>query len=203
MPILNQLDAQPVQLEDEERRRTIRLFAGVLCAIVLTGVVLGGYLYLRKKHEREVAAATETAKTKALAPKIEVFVDDATLNGKQTVLGGTLHNISGETLRDVTVELELKRRTGGGLEVRTLKPDQTELGPDGKARYGVELLAQDYMTARLLRITANRQELPFKTLPGAPRPTMTPPVGKSVFGKRPAPHGERFINTPNTPGRVP
>jgi hypothetical protein len=205
MQILNQLEAEPLPIEDEERRRTRRLFIGIVCALLLTGIVLGGYLYLRKRHEREVATAVENAKTRALAPKVEVLVDDATLNGRQTVLGGTVHNISTETLRNLSVELELRRRVGGGLETRAVTPDQTELAPDGRSRYGLELLAQDYSTARLLRIVAgeNRQELPFKALPGAPRPPMPVPAGKTVIVKRPTPRGDEFINTPNNPVRVP
>src|SRR6266480_3164381 len=130
MQILNQLEAEPLPLEDEERRHTRRLLVGLLCALLLTTTVLGGYLYLRRKHEREVAATVENARTKALAPRVEVFVDDATLNGKQTVLGGTLHNISNEALQNLSVELELKRRVGGGLEIRSVTPDQTQLVPD-------------------------------------------------------------------------
>ena len=205
MQILNQLEAEPLPIEDEERRRNRRLFIGLICALLLTGMVLGGYLYLRTRHEREVAAAVENEKARALAPKVEVLVDDATLNGKQTVLAGTIHNISNELLRNISVELELKRRAGGGLETRAVTPDHTELAPDGKARYGLELLAQDYSTARLLRIVAgeNRQEVPFKALPGVPRPPLAAPAGKTVIVNRPAPRSDEFINTPNNPVRVP
>lgn len=205
MEFLNQLEADPLPIEDEERRHNRRLFIGLICALLLTGIVLGGYLYLRKRHERDVAAAIESAKAKALAPKVEVLVDDATLNGKQTVLGGTIHNISNEPLRNISVELELKRRVGGGLEIRAVTPDHTELAPDGRARYGLELLAQDYSTARLLGIVAgeNRHEVPFKALPGAPRPPLPPPAGKTVIVNRPSPRGGEFINTPNNPVRVP
>lgn len=205
MQILNQLEATPIPIEEEERRHTRRLLLGILCALLLTGSILGGYLYLRKKHERDVAAAAESAKIKARAPKLEVFVDDATLNGKQTVLGGTIHNISGEPLSNVTVELELRRRGTGGLETRAVTPDQTDLAVDGKIRYGIGLLAQDYSTARLLRIVAgpDRKEVPFKALPGAQRPPMPVPEAKTVVVKKPAPRGDEFINTPNNPARVP
>ena len=205
MQILNQLETEPIPIEEEERRHTRRLFVGILCALLLTGIVLGGFLFLRKRHERQVAAAVAAEKTKKATPKVEVFVDDATLDGKKTVLGGTIHNISNEPLRNLSVELQLRRRVGGGTETRAITPDQTELAPDGKARYSVELLAQDYMTAQLLRIVAgdNRNEVPFKTLPGAPRPPMETPAAKTIILKRPAPKGDEFINTPKNPGRVP
>jgi hypothetical protein len=205
MQILNQLETEPIPLEDEERNHTRRLLIGLLCAVLLTGAVLAGYLALRKRHERQVAAAVAAEKTKKPAPKVEVFVDDATLNGKKTVLGGTIHNISNEELRNLAVQLQLRKRLGGGIETRSVTPQDTNLAPDGKTHYSVELLAQDYMTAQLLRVVSgdNQTEVPFRTLPGAPRPPMEAPSPKTIVVKRPAPKDGEFINTPNNPARVP
>lgn len=205
MQTLNELETEPLPIQEEERRHSRRLLAGILCALLLTGPILLGYLYLRKKHERAVAAAAETEHRKALAPRVQIFVDEATLDGKRTVLGGTIHNISNEPLSNVSVELELRKRGTFGLETRAVKPDQTDLAPDGKARYGLELLAQDYVTARLVRVLVgpNRQEVPFRQLAGARRPPLPAPGAKTVIVNRPAPRGEEFINTPNNPGRVP
>ena len=205
MQTLSQLhDDSPFE-EVEERSHGRRLLVGILCALLLTGAIFGGYLFLRKRHERQLAAVAEATRTKALAPRVEVFVDDPTMDGKKTMLGGTLHNISGEPLRNLSVELELRQRKSGRLETRTLAPEQTELAPDAKARYGVELQVADYSSARLVRIVGgdNRAGVPFKALPGQPRPPMEAPGSKTVIVNRPAPRGEEFINTPNTPGRVP
>jgi hypothetical protein len=204
MQTLSQLhDDSP--FEEEERSHGRRLLVGILCALLLTGAIFGGYLFLRKRHERQLAAAAEATRTKALAPRVEVFVDDPTMDGKKTMLGGTLHNISGEPMRNLSVELELRQRKSGRLETRTLTPEQTELAPDAKARYGVELQVADYSSARLVRIVGgdNRAEVPFKALPGQPRPPMEAPGSKTVIVNRPVPRGEEFINTPNNPGRVP
>ena len=57
MQILNELEAEPLPIEEEEKRHTRRLLIGVFCAVLLTAVVLGGYLWLRKRHERQLAAA--------------------------------------------------------------------------------------------------------------------------------------------------
>src|SRR5437773_8745904 len=111
---LHQLDTEPIVFEqEEERRHTRRLVVGVLCALILTGSVFGGYLYLRKRHERQVAAAAALDNVKKSAPKVEVIVDDAMINGKTSVLSGTVHNISNEPLRNVAVEIQLRKRTGG------------------------------------------------------------------------------------------
>ena len=205
MQILNQLETEPIPIEEEERRHSRRLLVGFLCALLLTGAVLGGYLYLVKRHERQVAAALDVETRKKAAAKVEVFVDEATANGKTTVLSGAIHNISNEPLHNVAVELQLRRRIGGGVETRAVVPDTTELPPDGRARYTLELPVQNYISATFLRVIAgdDHAEVAFKALPGTPRPPMAGPVPKSIIVSRPAPKGDEFINTPNNPGKVP
>jgi hypothetical protein len=165
---------------------------------------LGGYLYLRKRHERQVAAATAVEERKK-APKVEVFVDEATLNGKTTVLSGTVHNISVEPLSNLAVELQLRRRAGGGVETRAVPLDTKDLPIDGRGRYTLPLPVENYISATFFRVTAGDDHVAvgFKALPGAERPPLETPATKVVIGKRPAQRGEEFINTPNTPGKVP
>jgi hypothetical protein len=205
MQFLNDLESQPIPLEEEEKRHSRRLIIGILCALIVTGLALGGYMYLRRRHERQVAAAAIVAEKKKLAPQVEVFVDEATVKGKISLLGGTIHNISGEPLRNVAVELQLRKRAGGGIETRAITPEATELAPDGKTRYRLELSTQDYVSATFLGVLAGdaRAKIPFKVLPGEPRPPMDPPVSKSVIINRPPPKADEFLNTPNNPGRVP
>lgn len=204
MQILNDLESQPIPIEEEEKRHSRRLIIGILCALILTGTVLGGYLYLRRRHERQVAADL-AVEDKKKAPKVEVFVDDATVNGKTSLLGGTIHNISGEPLHHIAVELQLRRRAGSGIETRTVLPETTELAPDGKTRYRLELPSQDYISVTFLGVVGGdaRAKIPFKVLPGEPRPPLDAPASKTVIVNRPAPKGDEFINTPNNPGRVP
>lgn len=206
MQLLNQLETEPIPLEEEERRHTRRLLVGILCALVLTGSVLGGYLYLRKRHERQVAAAAAAENLKKATPKVEVIVDDAMIEGKKSTLGGTIHNISGETLRNVAVELQLRRRSGAGLETRVVTPEASELAPDGRTRYRLEVAVQDYSSATFSKVLAGdtRTAVAFKAIPGAARPPMDPPASKTVVVGRPAPgKGEEFINTEKNPGKVP
>ena len=205
MQILNQLETEPIPIEEEERRHTQRLLVGMLCALLLTGGIFGGYIYLRKRHERQVAAAVALETTKKATPKVEVFVDDATINGKKTLLSGTIHNISNESFRNLAVELQLRRRTGGSVEARTVTPDATDLAPDGKTRYSLELLAADYVSATFSHVLAgdNGAQVAFKAFPGAARPPMEPPAPRTITVSRPAPKGGEFINGPDNPGRVP
>jgi hypothetical protein len=204
MQILNQLEAEPLPIEEEEKRHTRRLLIGVLCALLLTAVVLGGYLWLRKRHERQLAAAV-AVENQRKTPKVEVFVDDSTVEGKKAFLGGTIHNISNESLRGIAVELQLRRRAGGGVETRTVLPASSDLAPDASTRYTLEVPSQDYISSTLLRVVSgeNRAAVPFKALPGAARPPLEAPASKTVIVNRPKPKGDEFINTPSNPGKVP
>lgn len=205
MDILNQLETQPIPLDEEEKRHTRRLLIGLLCAVVLTGLVLGGFLYLRKRHERQVAAA-EALEIKKSAPKVEVFVDDAVVKGTTTTLSGTVHNISTETLQNLAIELALRRRVGAGVDNRVIAIDTAELPPDRRARYSVEVVTQDYSTSTFVRVLSGSERTPvaFKAMPGNAAPPMQSPESKTIIVDQPR-SGKRdeFINTPNNPGRVP
>src|SRR5712691_481590 len=98
MQTLSQLHDDSPPFEEEERSHGRRLLVGILCALLLTSAIFGAYLFLRKRHERQLAAPAEAIRTTTLAQRFEVFVDDATMDGKTTMLGGTFHNISGEAL---------------------------------------------------------------------------------------------------------
>jgi hypothetical protein len=208
MQILNQLETEPLPLEEEERRHTRRLLVGVLCALILTGSVFGGYMYLRKRHERQVAAseaAAADANRKAPA-KVEVLVDDAVTNGGKSVLAGTVHNISNEPLHNIAVELQLRKRTGSTVETRVITPDSTELPPDGRARYQVEVPVQEYVSATFLRVVGgnDRAAVPSRAMPGAPRPAMEAPAPKTIVVGRPAaPKDGEFLNSEKNPQKVP
>ncbi|HEV8140547.1 MAG TPA: hypothetical protein VGP81_12300 [Pyrinomonadaceae bacterium] len=205
MNILNQLETEPIPIDEEEKRRTKRLLIGILCAVLLTGAVLGGYLGLRKRHERQVAAAAE-AEIKRQAPRVEVFVDDALVNGKTTTLGGTVHNISTENLQNIAVELQLRRRVGAGLDTKVVQLETPDLAPDARAHYSIQVATEDYISATFSHVVsgADRAAVPFKALPGNPRPPLDAPSSKTIIvDKRNPGKGDEFINTPNNPGRVP
>lgn len=206
MDILNDLETTPIPLDEEEKQHTRRLLVGVLCAILLTGIVFGGYFLIRKRHERQVAAAQEL-ELKKKAPKVEVFVDDALVNGKTTTLGGTVHNISGDPLQNLAVELQLRRRAGGGVDTKVIQTDTPELAPDARARYSLQVPTEQYISATFLRVVggADRAAVAFKAMPGNARPPMETPPSKTIVVDKPRSGGGRdeFINTPNNPGRVP
>jgi hypothetical protein len=205
MQTLNQLETEPLPIEEEEQRHTRRLLVGFLCAMVLTGLVLGGYLYLVKRHERQVAAATAAEKIEKEKAKVEVAVDEATTQGKKSVLSGTIHNISNQTLSNVAVELLLRRRAGGATEARVVTPESSELAPDASTRYRLELPVQDYISATFSRVLTGDAHvaIAFKAVPGAERPPLPPTPAKTIVVGRPAPRDGEFLNSEQNPSKVP
>jgi hypothetical protein len=203
---LNQLETEPFPIEEEERRHTRRLLVGMLCALLLTGSVCGGYLYLRKRHERQVAATASAEKVEKAKAKVEVAVDEARTEGKKSILSGTIHNISNDPLQNLAVELLLRRRTGGATETRIVMPESSELAPDARTRYRLELPVQEYVSATFARVVTGDTHLAvaFKAVPGAERPPLPPlPPGKTIIVSRPAPKDGEFLNTEQTAGKVP
>jgi hypothetical protein len=205
MDILNQLETQPIPIDEEEKRRTRRFLIGLVCALAVTGLVFGGYMFLRKRHESQVAAATQVEVQKKAA-KVRVAVDEPIVNGNRTVLGGTIENISNEALQNIAVELQLRRRVGSGVETKTVTPELADLAPGAQTRYSVEVATQDYIASTFARVVggSDRASIPFKAQPGNAAPAMESPGSKTIVVDKPRSNKkDEFINTPNNPGRVP
>jgi hypothetical protein len=194
-------------LREEKSSRGRQLLAGV-CAILFTAAVFAGYLYFRNRHARLNAAATEPPKASAAnLPKgparAHILVDEALLKGGQTIIGGSVKNISPDTLAGLAVELELKRRTGDETERMNVavKPDQ--LAPNEEGRYAVKLPAQHFGSVRLVALKgADSALLAFTSAPGQKRPLERLEPKVIVVPRRSTGHGE-FLNSPDNPARVP
>src|SRR5688500_672921 len=114
-------DSTHTELLIEEKRSTGLKLVAVLCALLVTAIVFAGYTYLRKRsaEQRLAAIAAQAPPTSDLPKgpaKAHILVDDALLKGGQTIIGGTVRNISAEKLSRLTVALELRRRNDGSLE---------------------------------------------------------------------------------------
>ncbi|MEO8435389.1 MAG: hypothetical protein ABI596_10885 [Pyrinomonadaceae bacterium] len=194
--------------EDEQSSFGTRIAVGLVCALLLSATVFGGYMYLRKRHARDTAARVlaETPPAKPIVPaKAQIFVDDAMPKGSQTLIGGTVENISGEQLSGLSVEVELRKRKDGATDIKEISLDPRDLAPGQKGRYSFAIVSQDYSSARVLGLKSSSllAQVPFKTLPGAERPLEKTPDGKTIVVGRPRGRGEEFLNTPDNPTRVP
>jgi len=181
---------------------------GAIAALVVTVSVLVGYAYLRKRSAENNATRASLAQAAAaqpqLTPKALVLVDEALLQGNKTVVGGTVKNTSAETLRQVTVELELKRRKDGTTEKRDLVLTPAELQPGQEGRYLLELKASDYGLARLVGLSAGQDSAPivYTSASGRKRPLERLESKPIIVARPPAKPGE-FLNSPDNPTRVP
>jgi len=202
------LDDSLIPPQEAEANTRFRVAAGVLCALLLTAAVFGGYIYLRNRHARESAARAlaEAKQGKVVLPaKAQIFVDEAMPKGGQIIVGGTVQNISNEQLADIRVEINLRKRKDGATEIKSVALEPRSLGPGEQGRYALEVTAKEYSLANVAGLKSESQQagIPFKQLPGAERPPMKAPEGKTIVVERPRPKGEEFLNTPDKPSRVP
>src|SRR5687767_7667736 len=107
----------------------------VVSALAIGVAVFVGYTYLRQRHAGNAGTPASTAQTESAKkiPKAMILVDEALLQANKTIVGGTVKNISDESLGQVAVELELKRRKDGAAEKKlvALSPSQLEPGQEG------------------------------------------------------------------------
>jgi hypothetical protein len=176
--------------------------AAAVSALVITALVFVGYSYLRKRHAQSVAPAVPVA---AKAPsRALILVDEPLLQGSNTVLGGTVRNISNEKLSALSVELELKRRAGGTIEKKQAPLTPADLDPSQEGRYSLQLKAQDYASAKVISLRAAPESsiVAYTLSQGEKRP---PEKLESKTIKVDKPPGKRseFLNSPDNPARVP
>ncbi|MGI9167240.1 MAG: hypothetical protein ACR2G5_12830 [Pyrinomonadaceae bacterium] len=200
-------NSEQPNLDDARQSVRLKLIAG-LCAILITAVGFVGYAYWKHRTQQLLARAEEpklvSAKLPKGPPKAHIRVDDALLKAGQTVIGGTVKNTSGEKLTGLTVGLELRRRKGRDIENTLVPVEPTELAPDEEGRYVLKLPAQQYSSVRLVGLKAGPDSalLAYTTSQGEKRPPERHEP-KVVIVPRPGSRGGDFLNSPDTPARVP
>src|SRR5882762_9446734 len=173
--------------------------AAALSALVITALVFVGYAYVRKRHPQNASAQPKAP------PQAVILVDEALLQGSNTLLGGTVKNIGKERLAGLSVEFELKRRSGGGTEKRQVPLSPADLDPSQEGRYSLQLKAQEYVAAKVVALQGGSQAattIPYSIAQGEKRP---PERRESKTIKVDKPPGRRaeFLNSPDNPARVP
>lgn len=212
MATLNSISGDFAETDDSgttrDRASLVKVIS-IIVALAITSGLLVGYLIWRKWHEEKTIAKqqSESVRPPALPAKVQVLMDEAVRKGPQVTISGTVRNISKESLSNLAVEIELAHRKDANTEVRTLDVEPKDLAPDQEGRYSLALTG-DYRSLKLLRIKSGPQaeEIGFKTAPGAKRPfEPAPQTTRTVIIDRPSSpkKGEEFINTPDTPARIP
>ncbi len=198
------IESQDHLFEEPKRSAATMLVAGI-SALLITGLVFAGYTLLRKRHAdtgQALTAANQPAEVKPA--KALVIVDEALLKNGQTTLGGAVKNTSKDTLENLAVELELRRRKDGGMETQLVPLTPATLEPQQEGRYVLQLRAQDYSSAHLsgLKSGAAQTELAFTTAAGQKRPLERLET-KTIIVNKPQSKGGEFLNSPDNPARVP
>jgi hypothetical protein len=193
------------------RRRPSAFIIAVVCLLValISGVVYFAFLRSAAQGSASQEQRREKEAPAAASTEAQIFEDEAMIKGSDAVVGGTVRNISGAPLNDLSLELELKRRGDGGTEIRKVPVEPNNLAPGQEGKYALRLPRQEFSGTQIksLRSAARSSLIAFKTAPGARRPKELPtePPTRTVIIQRPSPRpkGEEFINTPDTPTRVP
>jgi hypothetical protein len=195
--------------EDDQRSDAAkRILIGLVCAVLLTGAVVAGYAILRKRHVQETLSLSPTVASTPRGPaRIQVFLDEPLLKAGMTTVGGTVENISQETLSSLQVELELGRRKDGSFQLMTVPVSPAQLEPNQEGHYLLEVRSADYNTVKLAKVLgagkgdSQPAEINFVTAQGQKRPPERL-ESKTVIVPRPKPRDGEFLNSPDQPGRV-
>ncbi|HWW76613.1 MAG TPA: hypothetical protein VNZ44_14550 [Pyrinomonadaceae bacterium] len=193
-------------------------FLGLSRQILATLPLLAALLFNGCQQKRAAPAAADGSKKTAAAsqtpqaaqqaePEANLYVDEAMLARPYAIIGGRVENIGAERLEQLSVEIELKRRVDGAVERRAVAVEPAVLEKGKQGRFRLKVLSEEWSSSRVvsLRSGARTQEVAYKTLPGAKRPpekfenktvVVLPPARKKSGG------GD-FINTPDTPYKVP
>jgi hypothetical protein len=181
----------------------------VICALAIAGLLLGGYAFLRRRHAASnVMRPAPVAESKSTTPKgpakVHVLIDDPMLKSGETIIGGTVKNISNDNLNGLSVELELWRRKDGTADQKSITLDPATLAPSQEGKYSIKFAAQEYASVRLIGVKENNSTLLAHSSGQGERRPMEKTESKTVVvgGKR-NPSKDEFINTPDNPGRVP
>ncbi len=201
-------DSSHTELLIEEKRPVSRKLIALVAALVVSALLISGYLYLRRRHVQQMASvAAPTSEYSVVVPKgpakAHIMVDDAMLKAGQTIIGGTVKNISVEKLTGLSLGLELRRRKDASLEQMWAPIEPADLEPEQEGRYSLKLPAQEYSSVRLVSLRTGESALiAFSSSQGQKRPPekLEPKV---VTVPRPAGKGGEFLNSPDNPARVP
>ena len=138
-------------------------------------------------------------------PGANIYVDEAMLSKPYAVIGGTVENIGDGKLENLSVEIELKRRDGGGTERREVAVQPASLDPGKRGKYSLKVLSDEWGSSRVVSLRGGGREVAFKSLPGAKRPPERPGGNVVIVDAPPRKKskGDEFINTPDTPVSVP
>jgi hypothetical protein len=154
------------------------------------------------------AAAAKPAPT----PEANILVDEPRLAKPYAVIGGSVQNVGPRKLEQLSVLIELRRRDDGALERREASVAPADLSPGEQGKFALKVEPEEFRGSSVVGLrssgdgAAAGRDVAFKAMPGAKRPPERFPdrvVDVKVPGKKSKGDDSGFINTPDTPIKVP
>lgn len=179
----------------------------VLAALLLHALLLTAACQPRAP-QTGVAARPSATPAKAPTPEANILVDEPRLAKPFAIIGGTVQNVGQQRLAGLTVQIELRRREDDTVERREAAVEPSELAPGGQGKFVLKVTADEWRSSSVVGLRGGEpaREVAFRTLPGARRPPeRIPDRVVNVPAPRPKPKSgsDEFINTPDTPIKVP
>src|SRR5678816_3795059 len=150
----------PEEAVTQQNESTKRKLLAAVCAVAITAILLAGYAYFRKYHAQQVLrdAASPAPESPQKGPVLaHVVIDEPTLEGNMTTVGGVVKNVSNQPLSGVSVTLELRRRKDGKNEPTVLAVTPGQLQPQQEGSYAAKFSIEDFASVRLASVQADPQ----------------------------------------------
>ena len=144
----------------------------------------------------------------AATPEANIFVDEPRLVKSYAVIGGTVQNVGGQKLEQLSVLIDLRRRDDGTTVRREVAVEPADIEPGVQGKFAIKVEPDEFRGSSVvgLRSGSEARDVAFKAMPGAKRPPERFPdrvVNVKVPNKRSKGGDSEFINTPDTPVKVP
>lgn len=177
--------------------------------LILSSTLLLAACQSPSKVPDRAAVNQTTATAKAAAtPEANILVDEPRLVKPYAVIGGTVRNVGQKRLEQLSVLIELRRRDDGTTERRDAAVVPSDLAPGEQGKFAFKVEPDEFRGSSVvgLRSGAGVRDVAFKAMPGAKRPPERFPdrvVNVQVPRQKSKGSGDDFINTPDTPIKVP
>ena len=195
----------------EVRRSGKAFYVGLLIALLITAGVGVGMMLLQRRNatrmaEKQKALEQPVEKPKP-TPELVVLLDESIVKAGKASVSGTVKNLSPNAVSGVSLQLQLFQRKDGATVIRSIDPAPVDLPPNGEAKFSTTVPQHEFRTWRVARVVSNagNREIAFVTDEGVARPKEGPMTGnQTVAGRNPSSTKDGgFLNTPDTPQRVP
>jgi hypothetical protein len=183
------------------------------CAVLIlsASLILAACQSPQKADSKRDSAVNQNAVAAKAAPTPEanILVDEPKLVKPHALIGGTVQNVSQQRLEKLSVLIELRRRDDDTIVQREVGVGPADLAPGEQGKFAIKVEPEEFRGSSVvgLRSGVGGREVAFKTLPGVKRPPERIPGSKVVTVTVPRQKSkgvnDEFINTPDTPIKVP